>query len=332
MHIHSLTVTDFRCLRAAGVELDPGGTTVVTGRNGSGKTSLLEAVGVLATARSFRGAAGESLVRVGSERAVVRAESVVGDRRVDVAAEISAAGRIRVHVNGRATARRSELHDVLQVTVFSPEDVDVVRGGPAGRRLFLDDTLAASDGRLAAAADDVERTLRQRGALLRQAGGHATPDIEATLDVWDDRLAGAGSALVAAREELVGTLEPLVAAGYAELAGAASSVNLRYRRSYEGELADALARSRREDLRRGVSTVGPHRVRARPGARRHAGPHPCVPGRAADVRAGPSPVRPPPGHGAPGVVAGAPAGRRVLQSSMTTGRGRCSRGSPRARR
>ena len=259
MHIHTLTVTDFRCLRAARVEFDPGGTTVVTGRNGSGKTSLLEAVGILATGRSFRGAAGEALVRTGSERAVVRAESEVGDRRVDVAAEVGSGGRIRVLVNGRTTSRRSELHEVLQVTVFSPEDVDVVRGGPSGRRRFLDDALATADGRLAAVADDVERILRQRGALLRQAGGHTTPDIEATLDVWDDRLAGAGTALVAAREGLVDTMGPLVAAGYAELAGASPAVGLRYRRSYEGELADALARSRREDVRRGVSTMGPHR-------------------------------------------------------------------------
>ena len=103
--------------------------------------------------------------------------------------------------------------------------------------------------------------LRQRAALLRQSGGRAGGDVGVTLDVWDQRLADAGKVLVAARERLVAELEPLVGQAYSRLAGAGGRilVQQRYQRSWDGDLLDALAASRTDDLRRGVNTVGPHR-------------------------------------------------------------------------
>ncbi len=114
--------------------------------------------------------------------------------------------------------------------------------------------------------------LRQRGALLRQAGGRLGPEIASTLDVWDERLAAAGSDLAVARADLARALGPLVAAAYGALAhrgppgpgGAAGStpsteVAIEYRPTWEGPLAEALARARADDVRRAASTVGPHR-------------------------------------------------------------------------
>ena len=112
----------------------------------------------------------------------------------------------------------------------------------------------------------MERVLRQRGALLRQAAGRATPEVDASLDVWDQRLSEAGVALVAAREALTKALAELVGEAYARLAEAGAVgapgedlVSLSYSTSWQGDLRDALAASRREDLRRAVNTTGPHR-------------------------------------------------------------------------
>jgi DNA replication and repair protein RecF len=138
-----------------------------------------------------------------------------------------------------------------------------VSGAPRGRRDLLDDALGALDPPGARAADDVDRVLRQRGALLRQAAGRASPEVDASLDVWDQRLAEAGVALVSAREALTKALAESVGEAYARLAGAAEPgeelVSLSYGTSWQGDLRDALAASRREDLRRAVNTVGPHR-------------------------------------------------------------------------
>jgi DNA replication and repair protein RecF len=164
-------------------------------------------------------------------------------------------------VNHKVKTARKDLAAAAPCTVFSPDDLALVSGAPRGRRDLLDDALGALDGRGARAADDVERVLRQRGALLRQAAGRATPAIDASLDVWDERLAEAGATLVSAREALTAALAELVGVAYAGLAGAVGEdlVSLTYAPSWEGDLRDALAASRREDLRRAVNTVGPHR-------------------------------------------------------------------------
>jgi DNA replication and repair protein RecF len=259
VHLVSLAVTDFRNLASTVIELDPEGTTVITGLNGAGKTSLLEATAYLATLQSFRGSPKEALVRRGTERAILRAETRVEDRTLTIEAEIQATGRSRTQVNRQAVRRRGDLHEALRVTVFSPEDIGVVRAGPADRRRFLDETLAVVDPKAARSAEEVEKVLRQRAALLRGAGRTLRAETAATLDVWDSRLDESGSRLVEAREQLVGQLAPLVTEHYARLAGEHTEVGMAYVRSWTGPLLEALASARDKDVQRGVSTVGPHR-------------------------------------------------------------------------
>jgi DNA replication and repair protein RecF len=259
--IRHLELVDFRIFHAAHVEPEPEGTTVITGPNGTGKTSVLEAIAYLGTRRSFRAAPPEAMVRTGTERAIVRAEIDNADSPSLVEAEIVPAGRSRTRVNRKSVSGRKDLAAAAPCTVFSPEDLSIISGGPKGRRDLLDDALALLDPEGARAADETDRVLRQRAALLRQSGGRIGEDVVATLDVWDQRLADAGKVLVAARERLAADLKPLVGSAYSRLAGEGGRdlVQQAYERSWEGELLDALAASRKDDLRRGVNTVGPHR-------------------------------------------------------------------------
>jgi DNA replication and repair protein RecF len=255
----SLAITDFRNIVQLSIEPDPVGTTVITGRNGAGKTSVLEAISYLSTLQSFRGSPREAMVRRGAEHAILRAETLVEGRAVTIEAEISAAGRSRTMVNRQNVRRRGDLHQALRTTVFSPEDIGVVRAGPSERRRFLDETLAVVDPKAARAAEDVDKILRQRAALLRTSGRRLTPEVADTLDVWDARLDAAGTGLVEAREQLVEELAPLAAIHYSRLAGADTDLGLVYVRSWSGRLADALVETRTKDVERGVSSIGPHR-------------------------------------------------------------------------
>jgi DNA replication and repair protein RecF len=239
--------------------LVPDGLTVVVGENGHGKTNLLEALAWLATLSSFRGAPNEALVRQGAERAYVRAEIDRDGRTVLIEAEVPPRGSPRVLVNGNALKRSTDLLGALRVSVFSPDDLALLKAGPSHRRQLLDDALVALAPHHAEIITAVDRVLRQRGALLRQAGGKATPEVGSTLDVWDTKLAQHGTALVDARRDLVTRLEPLVAKAYAAVAAGAASISLRYVASWQGELHAALTAARADDLRRGVTTVGPHR-------------------------------------------------------------------------
>jgi DNA replication and repair protein RecF len=265
--IRHLELADFRIFSAAALDLQADGTTVITGANGTGKTSVLEAVVYLSTRRSFRGAPTEALVRTGTAEetpasAIVRAEVAGESAPTLVDAEIALVGRSRIRVNRKSVSARKDLAGAIPSTIFSPEDLAIVGGAPKGRRDLLDDALALLDSEGARAADETDRVLRQRAALLRQSGGRISEDVATTLEVWDQRLADAGKVLVAARERLVADLEPLVAGSYNRLAGAGGEpalVQQAYQRSWTGDLLDALAASRTDDLRRGVNTVGPHR-------------------------------------------------------------------------
>ena len=268
MSLRRLQLVDFRAFAEAELAPDGDGATVITGPNGAGKTTFLEAAAYLGTQRSFRTASREAMVRAGADRAFVRADLVRQDLPLLVEAELSA-GRSRTQVNRQIARSRRDTAEAVPVTVFSPEDLSLVQGGPSFRRDLLDDALRLLDQRAASTLDQVDRVLRQRAALLRQAGGRMTAEIETTLDVWDERLATAGDAVADARETVVRDMAPLVAESYAALAGTGvgtpaadgrpTTVDVGYRRSWRGPLGEALLAARSDDVRRGVTTVGPHR-------------------------------------------------------------------------
>ncbi len=259
MHLRQLWLTDFRSYESAEVAL-PAGLTAVLGPNGRGKSNLLEAVAYLGTLRSFRGAPSEALVRVGAERAVVRGEVVVDGRDHLIEAEVAPTGRSRVLVDKQRLARTRDLLATVRTTVFSPDDLDLVKGGPSGRRGLLDDGVVALHPPNDAVRSDWERALRQRNALLKQVHGRPDESALLTLEVWDEKLSAAGDRLGALRADLVERLGPVVERAYRDVAAAEQEVVLRYDAPWRTEgLAAALVASRRDELRRGVTLVGPHR-------------------------------------------------------------------------
>lgn len=266
MRVRRLEVRDFRNYEAATLEPAPGLTALI-GRNGEGKTNLLEALAYLATLTSFRGAPSDALVRSGTDGAVVRGEVDVDVDRAGPAlieAELGVSGRERVLLNRNRLRRSRDLLGTLRVIVFMPDDLALVKGGPGERRRFLDDTLVAAAPRHDAIRTDLDKVLRQRNALLKSTMGarpeRLAPDVAATLEVWDARLAELGEVLGRARAKLVARLDPAVAKAYDQVANSGAVTTLSYEAPWRAEgLAEALHRARSDDLRRGVSTVGPHR-------------------------------------------------------------------------
>ena len=269
MRLDKLWLTDFRSYESAELPLAPG-LTAILGPNGRGKTNLLEAVGWLATLSSFRGAPNDVLVRAGAASAVLRCEGTVERDDADtgrsllIEAEI-AGSRPRVLVNKQRLARARDLLGHVRVTVFAPEDLELVKGGPSERRRYLDDLLVSLHPRYDLVRTDVDRVLRQRNALLKQVRGRLDESAELTLDVFDAKLGAAGEELARLRVALVERLEPAVRASYAAVAVGADTraeVGLAHDSAWhgrEGGLTHALAAARADDLRRGSSTVGPHR-------------------------------------------------------------------------
>ena len=259
MLVSALWLNDFRSYEKAELELAPGFTALV-GHNGAGKTNLMEALAWLATLSSFRGAPIDAMVRRDAPFAVIRAEAVREDRNLLIEAQLARNGRNRVQVNRQPLRRARDLLGALRVTVFTPDDLVVVKGGPGERRRFIDDALVALHPRHDALRTELDRVLRQRSSLLKQSGGALDESAAFTLDVWDTKLAEAGEALAAARVDLLDRMRPVLAETYDALARCPAKVEVRYSSEWrETGLAAALVAARRMDLRRGVCTVGPHR-------------------------------------------------------------------------
>ncbi len=264
MQITRLWLADFRSYRELELPLTSG-LTAICGPNGVGKTNLLEALGLLATLKSFRGSPVDSLVRRGAEAAVVRAEGIRDEREVLIELEL-AKGKTRAQVNRQRLRRTRDLLGAVRITVFAPDDLALIKEGPSLRRSYLDEILVALDPAADGVVSDLERILKQRNALLRQSHGRLDEAGQMTLDVWDAKLASVGEELTRRREELVAALLPLITESYAILAGRETPLSADYERSWtEAGLAEALAAGRSDDVRRGVTQLGPHRDELRLG-------------------------------------------------------------------
>lgn len=260
MQVRSLALRDFRSYAEAGIEFAEGLTAVV-GANGEGKTNLLEAIGFVAAGGSLRGASDGALIRDGADHAVIRCDARVrDDREVSIRADIRRGRPNRFELNSQRVERRRDLLSVLTVTMFSPDDLQLVKGGPAARRRWLDNALAAARPAFGELRSELDRILRQRNALLRQTAGRLRGDAEITLDVWDQRLADVGDELRHRRHEVLDAMRPNLAGQYKRVSGEGVDVLAEYVSSWGDEpLATALEQARPDDVRRASSTVGPHR-------------------------------------------------------------------------
>ncbi|HEU0213385.1 MAG TPA: DNA replication/repair protein RecF [Jiangellaceae bacterium] len=278
MYLSHLSLTDYRSYAAVDLPLEAGVTALV-GPNGQGKTNLAEAIGYLATLSSHRVAHDASLVRLGTERAVVRGTVVRERHSTLIEIEITPGRANRARVNRSPVQRPRDVLGLLCTVLFAPEDLALVKGDPSERRRFLDDLLVTRTPRIAGVRADYDRVLKQRNALLKTAGSAlrasrgGAPDLR-TLDVWDSHLARAGAELLVARLELVDGLRPLVAKAYDSIAEGITKGDARmdYRSSLGPEVAltpdrevlaaallETTGRVRRDEIERGVSLVGPHR-------------------------------------------------------------------------
>src|SRR5215475_8648147 len=217
MYVRRFELTDFRSYRHAEVEFEPG-PSVLVGRNGFGKTNLVEALGYVATLGSHRVATDQPLVRLGAERAIVRCAIVHDERELLVELEIVPGKANRARLGRSPVTRARDNIGALRLVLFAPEDLALVRGDPSERRRYLDDLLVQRQPRYAGVRADYERVLKQRNALMRTAflarkvAGRAG-DLS-TLDVWDTHMAAHGAELIAGRLDLCGALATHVAKAY----------------------------------------------------------------------------------------------------------------------
>lgn len=283
MWFRTLRLENFRNYERLELELEDG-LNFFHGPNGSGKTSVLEAVSYLAVARSLKGASDNEVIRWGQQGFGVGADARSDETSITIVLKHVRGGGKRVTVDGTALSRLSDIVGILRVAWFCPEDTWVTKGGPGERRRLLDMTLCQLDAGYLRTLADYRRTLRQRNEALLAW----TPDAEADriVDVWTERLVEYGSKVIAARLAFLPRFSAAVARVHQHVAGG-GELSLAYRGNVvssndsdalagektvetladQHELVepvrerfhDALERVSEDERRRGFTLVGPHR-------------------------------------------------------------------------
>lgn len=277
-HLRRLSLTDFRNFEGLECELPAPGVAII-GPNGSGKTNLLEAVYYLEIFRSFRGVPDSELVRFGADVFRVEASlaSGAGERRVTASYERSGR-RKKVSVDGREAERLSDAVGALGAVVFRLQDVEIVRGGPAERRRFLNVLLSLSAPGYLAALQRYRSVLSQRNEALRRGARSAE------IEPWTEGMLGPGARVMAARSRWVAGHDEAFGEYYTSISGGASA-EVRYDPSvgwgdaaaggpgdpeaagagpgdeavWEARFAAALRQTGEREMQRGVTLVGPQR-------------------------------------------------------------------------
>ncbi|HYI34775.1 MAG TPA: DNA replication/repair protein RecF [Glaciibacter sp.] len=218
MRVTHLSLTDFRNYAQVEVPFLPE-TNLIVGRNGQGKTNLVEALGFLSTLGSHRVSTTAAMIRAGRDAAIIRARLEYNGRDILTEVQINRSGLNRAQVN-RSVIKTRELPRYFSSVLFAPEDLSLVRGDPSGRRRFLDQLLVLRTPRISGVLADYDRVLKQRNTLLKSARASGVRGSQlGTLDIWDDRLIELGSEIIDERAELVRLLGEPLRAAYQAVAG-----------------------------------------------------------------------------------------------------------------
>jgi DNA replication and repair protein RecF len=265
LHITRIQLKNFRSYAEA--ELKPReGVTALFGDNAQGKTSLLEAVALCCTGRSHRTPRDRELLRISSAQGYVGVDVERSDGPHEVEITLSAAERRAIRVNGSAIHRSGELMGHVNGVMFAPEDLRMVKDGPAERRRFADMELSQISPMYYYALQRYNRALSQRNSLLRDMV--SKPSLRSTLTEWDGQLAVSGAEIMERRRVFLEKIGREARANHHEISGGQEDFTVIYRPSVGSDavgarlvedLAEALYSARETDARRMTTTVGPHR-------------------------------------------------------------------------
>ena len=257
MYISSLELADFRNIVSLHMDFSQG-TNILYGENAQGKTNILESLYMISTTKSHRGVRDKDMIRFGMEESHIRSLIMKGgiDYRVDMHLRKNRSKGIAI--NGQRIRKASELIGLLHIVFFSPEDLGIVKNGPAERRRFMDMELCQLNASYLHDLNQYNKTVENRNKLLRDI--YMFPDLADTLEIWDAQLVNYGKKIISERKRFIEDLNGIVGDIHGKLSGNREHLVLRYEpNTLEEELEEKLRRSRDRDIHMKTTSVGPHR-------------------------------------------------------------------------
>lgn len=257
MIVKSLKLNQFRNYESLEVSFD-GGTNLFYGNNAQGKTNILEAVYLCGTTKSHKGSKDREIIRFGEEEAHIRMELVRKGSSYEIDMHLKKNRPKGIAVNGVPIRKAAELLGIANFVFFSPEDLGIIKNGPAERRRFLDMELCQLNKLYLHELSNYNKVVIQRNKLLKECSFQN--QFEDMLDIWDMQMLRYGKTLIEAREKFVDELGRIIAEIHRKLTGGREELVVRYEKNVSsGGFEKKLSLTRARDLKMKMSMTGPHR-------------------------------------------------------------------------
>ena len=259
LKVNSLKLKNFRNYDLLNVEFD-GSTNIFYGNNAQGKTNILEAVYLSGTTKSHRGSKDRDMIRFGEDESHIETVVEKNGIRYQIDKHLKMNSPKGIAINKMPIRKASELFGIVNLVFFSPEDLNIIKNGPAERRRFIDLELSQLDKVYLNNLSNYNRIVNQRNHLLKELSFGGKKDLSDTLEIWELQMVQYGERLIARRKEFVEQINGIIAKIHQRLTGGKESLKIIYEPS-TGDLPfeQALNRYRERDLRMKSTTVGPHR-------------------------------------------------------------------------
>lgn len=233
---------------------------IIYGDNAQGKTNILESIYMCSTSKSHRGSKDREIVRFGEDESHIKLNVLKHGMKYRIDMHLKKNKTKGIAVNGIPIKKAVELFGIINIVFFSPEDLNIIKEGPAGRRRFIDLELSQLDKIYLNNLSNYNRIINQRNSLLKDIYGSNQQHLLETLDIWDMQLAAYGTKVLERRKEFVRQVNEIISEIHFRLTGGKERLSLTYESSIgEMSMEQALKKNRERDLRMKSTSVGPHR-------------------------------------------------------------------------
>lgn len=233
-------------------------TNIFYGDNAQGKTNILESIYLCGTTKSHRGTKDRDLIKFGEEESHIEAVVEKNEIPFNIDIHLKKNSPKGIAINKMPIRKASELFGIINIVLFSPEDLNIIKNGPSERRRFIDLELAQLDKVYLSDLSNYNRIVNQRNKLLKDS--YDRKEILDTLDVWDMQLIHYGNKIINRRNLFIYQLNEIVKELHEHLTGGKESLYISYEPSNGNmDLEEAILKNRERDIRMKSTSVGPHR-------------------------------------------------------------------------
>lgn len=259
MIVESLELKNYRNYDRLEINFDDG-KNILYGNNAQGKTNILEALYLCSTTKSHRGSKDREIIKFNEEESHIKLMVKKKDvpYRIDIHLKKSKSKGIAI--NGLPIKKASELFGIINVIFFSPEDLAIIKNGPAERRKFVDMELCQIDKFYLHNLVNYNKAVNQRNSLLKELNFRFDSSLFETLDIWDMKLADYGNKIIRRREDFIKQINEIIIGIHSRLSGGKENLSIQYEPNVQtGMIESELQKNREKDIRLKTTSVGPHR-------------------------------------------------------------------------